>query len=161
MARVGSIGPTTNNQEGDGYHVHRRSPTSSFVDLVVVGERIELGISNEGFIEKPTLEKKKGETNAVVIEPTFSKGKGVVSSYPTARQPTTCAIRSFSLVDVDLDPHDLQSCHPNKNLRRIAPFKPLGPLLELEAQGQGPSGWRSAQTPRLGAEYARQPSPSP
>ncbi|RDX92273.1 hypothetical protein CR513_25620, partial [Mucuna pruriens] len=44
--------------------------TSSFTDLVVVGERIELGIrhgkltqtnSNEGFIKKPMMEKGKAK----------------------------------------------------------------------------------------------------
>ncbi|RDX73717.1 hypothetical protein CR513_46641, partial [Mucuna pruriens] len=51
---------------------------SSFADLVVVGERIELSIRNRkfaqssnnvGFAKKPTPEKKKGETNAVLVEP--------------------------------------------------------------------------------------------
>ncbi|RDY06701.1 hypothetical protein CR513_09270, partial [Mucuna pruriens] len=64
--------------------------TSSFTDLVVVGERIDLGIrckkpaqtnSNEGFIKKSTLEKKKGKTNIIMIKPIYSQGKGVVSSY--------------------------------------------------------------------------------
>ncbi|RDX81525.1 hypothetical protein CR513_37774, partial [Mucuna pruriens] len=32
-------------------------------------------------------------------------------------------------------------------------------VLELEAQGQGPSGRRSTRTPRPRVEYARQPSP--
>ncbi|RDX78076.1 hypothetical protein CR513_41705, partial [Mucuna pruriens] len=43
----------------------------NFVDLVVVGERIELGIQHGkfayiGFAKKPTPEKKKGKTNVVL-----------------------------------------------------------------------------------------------
>ncbi|RDX73560.1 hypothetical protein CR513_46812, partial [Mucuna pruriens] len=53
---------------------------STFADLVVVGERIKLGIlrgkfaqvsNNTGFTKKPALEKKKGETNVVVVESVF------------------------------------------------------------------------------------------
>ncbi|RDX89627.1 hypothetical protein CR513_28625, partial [Mucuna pruriens] len=65
---------------------------SNFADLVVVGERIEVGIRREkftqtnsvaGFTKKTTSEKKKGETNAVVIEPTFPQTKINTSPYPT------------------------------------------------------------------------------
>ncbi|RDY11347.1 hypothetical protein CR513_04004, partial [Mucuna pruriens] len=58
--------------------------TSSFVDLVVVGEWIELGIrrGNIGLAKKPTSKKKKGETYAVLVEPIFQQGKGN-SPYPT------------------------------------------------------------------------------
>ncbi|RDY09148.1 hypothetical protein CR513_06519, partial [Mucuna pruriens] len=51
---------------------------SSFVDLVVVGERIELGIkwgkftqssSSVGFAKKPNQEKKKGEANVIFPNP--------------------------------------------------------------------------------------------
>ncbi|RDY05864.1 hypothetical protein CR513_10235, partial [Mucuna pruriens] len=59
---------------------------SNFVDLVVMGERIELSIkhgkfaqtsNNMGLAKKPTLEKKKGKTNVVL-------GKGNTLSYPVA-----------------------------------------------------------------------------
>ncbi|RDY05658.1 hypothetical protein CR513_10479, partial [Mucuna pruriens] len=65
---------------------------STFVDLVMVGERIELGIlrgmfaqvsNNMGFTKKPALEKKKGETNVVVVELVFPLTKTNTSSYPT------------------------------------------------------------------------------
>ncbi|RDY08601.1 hypothetical protein CR513_07146, partial [Mucuna pruriens] len=65
--------------------------TSNFIDLVVVGERIELGIrhgkfiqtsSNVGFAKKPTFEK-KGETNAMLVELVFPQGKTNAPSYPT------------------------------------------------------------------------------
>ncbi|RDX90789.1 hypothetical protein CR513_27294, partial [Mucuna pruriens] len=53
---------------------------SNFTNLVVVGERIELGIqrgkfaqtnSGPSFAKKPTSEKKKGETNTMLVEPIF------------------------------------------------------------------------------------------
>ncbi|RDX65115.1 hypothetical protein CR513_56250, partial [Mucuna pruriens] len=59
--------------------------TSNFVDLVLVGERIKLGIrhgkfaqasNNVGFANKPASKKKKGEANTVVVEPIFPQGKG-------------------------------------------------------------------------------------
>ncbi|RDX71856.1 hypothetical protein CR513_48736, partial [Mucuna pruriens] len=65
---------------------------SSFANQVVVGERIELGIrrgkfsqssNSVGFAKKLTLEKKKGETNAVLVESVFSKGRGNPISYST------------------------------------------------------------------------------
>ncbi|RDX93108.1 hypothetical protein CR513_24679, partial [Mucuna pruriens] len=65
---------------------------SNFADLVVVGERIKVGIrrgkfaqtnSTVGFAKKTTSEKKKGETNAVLIEPTFPQTKINMSSYLT------------------------------------------------------------------------------
>ncbi|RDY10083.1 hypothetical protein CR513_05454, partial [Mucuna pruriens] len=64
---------------------------SNFADLVVVGERIELGIrhgklaqanSNGGLAKKLPPEKKKGEANAVLIEPVFPYGKETVPLYP-------------------------------------------------------------------------------
>ncbi|RDX82942.1 hypothetical protein CR513_36186, partial [Mucuna pruriens] len=86
MARAGGASLTTNNRKGDG------NVTSNFTDLVVVGERIKLGIrrgkfaqasSNVGFTKKPASEKKKGEANAVLVEPIFPQGKGNTPSYPT------------------------------------------------------------------------------
>ncbi|RDX85174.1 hypothetical protein CR513_33670, partial [Mucuna pruriens] len=65
---------------------------SNFVDHMMVGERIELGIrwgkfsqtnSRAGFIKKPIFEKKKGEINAVLVEPIFPQGKANILSYPT------------------------------------------------------------------------------
>ncbi|RDX86134.1 hypothetical protein CR513_32569, partial [Mucuna pruriens] len=65
---------------------------SNFADLVVVGERIEVGIqrgkfaltnSTTGFAKKTMSEKKKGKTNVVLIEPTFPRTKINTSSYPT------------------------------------------------------------------------------
>ncbi|RDX85506.1 hypothetical protein CR513_33293, partial [Mucuna pruriens] len=53
---------------------------SNFADLMVVGERIELGIrrgkltqasNNAAFAKMPVSEKKEGETNAVLVEPVF------------------------------------------------------------------------------------------
>ncbi|RDX75804.1 hypothetical protein CR513_44287, partial [Mucuna pruriens] len=50
---------------------------SNFIDLIVVGKRIELGIrrgkftqtgSNVGFTKKPVSEKQKGETNVVMLK---------------------------------------------------------------------------------------------
>ncbi|RDX74647.1 hypothetical protein CR513_45577, partial [Mucuna pruriens] len=67
--------------------------TSNFTDLVVVGKRIELGIRREkfthtsknmGLAKKPTLEKKKGKTNAMLVEPVFPLGKGNTLSYPVS-----------------------------------------------------------------------------
>ncbi|RDX97020.1 hypothetical protein CR513_20266, partial [Mucuna pruriens] len=46
---------------------------SNFTDLVVVKERIELGI--RCFSKKPASEKKKGKANAVLVEPIFPQGK--------------------------------------------------------------------------------------
>ncbi|RDX60684.1 hypothetical protein CR513_61155, partial [Mucuna pruriens] len=69
-----------------------RNVASNFMELVVVGERIELGIrrgkfaqasNNAGFAKKPTSEKKKGEANDVLVEPVFPHGKGNAPSYPT------------------------------------------------------------------------------
>ncbi|RDY12081.1 hypothetical protein CR513_03166, partial [Mucuna pruriens] len=66
--------------------------TSNFIDLVVVSKRIELGIrhgkltqanNDVGSAKKLALEKRKGEANAVLIEPIFSQGKGTTPSYPT------------------------------------------------------------------------------
>ncbi|RDX96100.1 hypothetical protein CR513_21280, partial [Mucuna pruriens] len=63
---------------------------SNFADLVAVGERIELGIrrgkfaqtsNNAGFAKKPTLEKKKGETTAVLVELVFHQTKANIPSY--------------------------------------------------------------------------------
>ncbi|RDY00940.1 hypothetical protein CR513_15787, partial [Mucuna pruriens] len=57
---------------------------SNFADLVVVGERIEVGIqrgkfaqtnSCTSFAKKPTPEKKKGETNVVLIKSIFPQTK--------------------------------------------------------------------------------------
>ncbi|RDY00547.1 hypothetical protein CR513_16266, partial [Mucuna pruriens] len=65
---------------------------SNFADLVVVGERIEVGIrrgkftqtnSAVGFTKKTMSEEKKGETNTVLIQPTFPQTKINASSYPT------------------------------------------------------------------------------
>ncbi|RDX61860.1 hypothetical protein CR513_59869, partial [Mucuna pruriens] len=59
---------------------------SNFVYLVVVGERVELAIrcgNNVGFAKNHALEKKKGEANAVLVEPVFPQGKGNAPSYPT------------------------------------------------------------------------------
>ncbi|RDX90423.1 hypothetical protein CR513_27707, partial [Mucuna pruriens] len=65
---------------------------SNFADLMVVGERIELGIrcgkfaqasSNAGFAKKPASKKKKGETNVVLVEPIFPQGKMNAPSYLT------------------------------------------------------------------------------
>ncbi|RDX72858.1 hypothetical protein CR513_47602, partial [Mucuna pruriens] len=65
---------------------------SNFADLVVVGERIEVGIRQgkfnqtnniTGFAKKTTSEKKKDETNVVLIEPTFPRTMINTSSYPT------------------------------------------------------------------------------
>ncbi|RDX73480.1 hypothetical protein CR513_46914, partial [Mucuna pruriens] len=67
------------------------SVASNFANLVVVGERIELGIKREklaqannnvGFAKKLPPEKKKGEANAVLIGPIFPQGKGAIPSYP-------------------------------------------------------------------------------
>ncbi|RDY00496.1 hypothetical protein CR513_16326, partial [Mucuna pruriens] len=61
---------------------------SNFANLVVVGERIELGIrrgkfaqtsNNTSFAKKPTSERKKGWINAVLVEP----AKVSTSSYST------------------------------------------------------------------------------
>ncbi|RDX70795.1 hypothetical protein CR513_49920, partial [Mucuna pruriens] len=52
---------------------------SNFVDLVVVGERID----NASFAKKPVSEKKKGETNIVLVNPVFPQGKANAPSYPT------------------------------------------------------------------------------
>ncbi|RDX58017.1 hypothetical protein CR513_62701, partial [Mucuna pruriens] len=65
---------------------------SNFADLVVVGKRIEVSIRRGkfaqtnrvvGFAKKTTSEKKKGETNVVLIKPTFPQTKINTSSYPT------------------------------------------------------------------------------
>ncbi|RDX63963.1 hypothetical protein CR513_57543, partial [Mucuna pruriens] len=61
---------------------------SNFADLVVVDERIELGIRRGKFAQtnssaniamKPVPEKKKGEANAVLVEPVFRQTKANVS----------------------------------------------------------------------------------
>ncbi|RDX80352.1 hypothetical protein CR513_39114, partial [Mucuna pruriens] len=61
-----------------------------FANLVVVGERIELGIKcgkftqesgNMGFAKKLTAEKKKGEANTMLVELVFPQGKGAAPSY--------------------------------------------------------------------------------
>ncbi|RDX74238.1 hypothetical protein CR513_46037, partial [Mucuna pruriens] len=67
------------------------SVASNFVDLVMVGERIESRIkrgkfspasSGIGFAKKPSQEKKRGEANAILLESTapYDQGKP-----PTAR----------------------------------------------------------------------------
>ncbi|RDY01257.1 hypothetical protein CR513_15433, partial [Mucuna pruriens] len=50
---------------------------SNFADLVVVGERIEFAQTNKvtSFAKKTTSEKKKGETNTVLIEPIFPRSR--------------------------------------------------------------------------------------
>ncbi|RDX74563.1 hypothetical protein CR513_45677, partial [Mucuna pruriens] len=48
---------------------------SNFADVVVVG-----------FVKKPTLEKKKGETNAILVELVFHQKKVDAPSYPTRIQ---------------------------------------------------------------------------
>ncbi|RDX77535.1 hypothetical protein CR513_42318, partial [Mucuna pruriens] len=69
-----------------------RNVASSFADLVAVGERIEVGIrqgkfaptnSSAAFAKKTASRKKKGESNAVLIETTFPRVKINTSSYPT------------------------------------------------------------------------------
>ncbi|RDX67111.1 hypothetical protein CR513_54042, partial [Mucuna pruriens] len=93
VARASRISPTTNNRKGDGHHYDKvvGNVASSFTDLVVVGERIEVSIrhgkftqsSSIGFAKKPITEKKKGETNVVSVELVFQQGKGNSPSYPT------------------------------------------------------------------------------
>ncbi|RDY02308.1 hypothetical protein CR513_14248, partial [Mucuna pruriens] len=60
-----------------------------------------------GFAKKTTSKKKKGETNAVLIEPTFPRTKINISSYPTqtgswlaVTQPTPYIPPSQLRVDV-------------------------------------------------------------
>ncbi|RDX62723.1 hypothetical protein CR513_58913, partial [Mucuna pruriens] len=62
---------------------------STFADLVVVGERIELGIlqgkfsqvsNNMGFTKKLASEKKKGETNVVVVKPVGARAVATPSA---------------------------------------------------------------------------------
>ncbi|RDY07339.1 hypothetical protein CR513_08569, partial [Mucuna pruriens] len=62
---------------------------SNFADLVVVGERIEFTQTNSdtSFAKKSTSEKKKGETNDVLIELIFPQTKTNPSSYPTQGGP--------------------------------------------------------------------------
>ncbi|RDX93004.1 hypothetical protein CR513_24783, partial [Mucuna pruriens] len=64
---------------------------SNFADLVVLGERIELGIrrgkfaqanNSTGFAKKPIFEKKKGETNVVLVKPIFLQEKKLVEIIP-------------------------------------------------------------------------------
>ncbi|RDY01720.1 hypothetical protein CR513_14912, partial [Mucuna pruriens] len=58
---------------------------SNFADLVVVSERIELGIKRGKFVQssntiqfakKPNQDKKKGEANAILLESVLSYGRG-------------------------------------------------------------------------------------
>ncbi|RDY05744.1 hypothetical protein CR513_10382, partial [Mucuna pruriens] len=74
------------------YNMILRNVASNFADLMVVGERIELGIqqgkfaqtsNSTSFTKKPTLEKKKREANVVLIEPIFPQTKANTSSYST------------------------------------------------------------------------------
>ncbi|RDX64287.1 hypothetical protein CR513_57173, partial [Mucuna pruriens] len=60
------------------------------VDLVTVDERIKSGIErrrfaqtsdSEGLAKNPTVEKKKGKANAVMVELVFPQGKGAAPSY--------------------------------------------------------------------------------
>ncbi|RDX95815.1 hypothetical protein CR513_21598, partial [Mucuna pruriens] len=69
-----------------------RNVAFNFADLVVVGERIELGTrhgkftqtsSNASFTKKVASKKKKGETNVMMVEPVFPQEKANAPSYPT------------------------------------------------------------------------------
>ncbi|RDY00704.1 hypothetical protein CR513_16084, partial [Mucuna pruriens] len=96
---------------------------SNFADLVVVGERIEVGIprgkftqtnSGTSFSKKLTPEKKKGETNVVLIEPIFPQIKANTSSYPTQAGPrgyyqhqVSTTSREKPTLGIDPNPHDL------------------------------------------------------
>ncbi|RDX88621.1 hypothetical protein CR513_29767, partial [Mucuna pruriens] len=88
---------------------------SNFTNIVVVGERIELGIrrgkfaqtsSNMGLAKKPMLEKKKGETNAVLMEPIFPQGKGSTLSYPTATYASLPPMSSSYQLKVSTTRHE-------------------------------------------------------
>ncbi|RDX78664.1 hypothetical protein CR513_41028, partial [Mucuna pruriens] len=80
------------------------SVTSNFVDLVVVGERIELGIrrgklaqasSSVGFAKKLLSEKKKGKGNAILIELFFPQGKKARSTVAHASSPPTLYVPPY------------------------------------------------------------------
>ncbi|RDX79089.1 hypothetical protein CR513_40529, partial [Mucuna pruriens] len=123
------------------------SVASNFTDLVMVGERIELGIrrwkltqanSNVGFAKKLLPEKKKGEANVVLIELVFSQGKGTTPSYPvqfhvgagsTVAHSPPIFIEAGRLVDSPISHLNCESRAPNGKLGTYIP-NPGGRLRE-------------------------------
>ncbi|RDY06220.1 hypothetical protein CR513_09823, partial [Mucuna pruriens] len=99
---------------------------SNFTDLVVVCDKIELGIrggkfaqtsNNAGFVKKPVLEKKKGETNVVLVKPVFHQKKANAPSQRQRHQYHT-------------SPRVSREPMPGQPLKlvEIVPLKPLEPL---------------------------------
>ncbi|RDX63194.1 hypothetical protein CR513_58401, partial [Mucuna pruriens] len=67
------------------YEIVVGSVSSSFADLVMIGERVEVGLkrgkftlntSHVGFAKRATQERKKGEVNAVITDMTLGYGRG-------------------------------------------------------------------------------------
>ncbi|RDX82629.1 hypothetical protein CR513_36563, partial [Mucuna pruriens] len=126
---------------------------SNFADLVVVGKFTQTN-STASFAKKTTLEKKKGETNAVLIEPTFPQTKINTSSYPTQTGSQLAVTRQYRTSHqanreqtrglppmpsqhskpqegADTNPHDLYQAFPlllEQKLIEVVPLKPLEPL---------------------------------
>ncbi|RDX74822.1 hypothetical protein CR513_45381, partial [Mucuna pruriens] len=114
---------------------------SNFANLVVVGKRIELGIqqgkfaqtsNNACFVRKPTLEKKKGETNVVLVELVFYQTKTNAPSYPTriqvgSRSTTTPLVSYISPCPSLADAGAATTARPmQQNMRR--PPRALAPI---------------------------------
>ncbi|RDY12611.1 hypothetical protein CR513_02559, partial [Mucuna pruriens] len=128
------------------------SVVTNFADLVTIGERIESGIrrgkfaqtsSNTGFTKEMTgFEKKRGETNAILVHPSgqskiiLSKSEAMTSVYPasmpkrenssnTTNNRSDGRNRVFTPIHMTytaLFPKLLQ-----KNLIAVLPLKPLEP----------------------------------
>ncbi|RDX62884.1 hypothetical protein CR513_58742, partial [Mucuna pruriens] len=81
------------------------SVASSFIDLVMVSERIESGIKQGNFAQssssivfakKPSQEKKKGEANVVLLKLVLPYGQETRVAY-SPHKPTTTSTRSYLL----------------------------------------------------------------
>ncbi|RDX60129.1 hypothetical protein CR513_61757, partial [Mucuna pruriens] len=96
-------------------------------DLVTVGERIEFSqtsVTNTGFTKRAGYEKKKGEANAVLIDP--ANQNKVILSKPRASTP----IDAVKLVKEETTPsttNNRPSGRNRKNIIVVLPLKPLEP----------------------------------
>ncbi|RDY11523.1 hypothetical protein CR513_03792, partial [Mucuna pruriens] len=120
---------------------------SSFIDFVVFGERIELGIkrgkfaqsgSNIGFTKKPNQEKKKGEANVVLLEsclppyqPPYQPktNNRVVASSNNTRSTQKNFRRSISriLASILMSYTELLPLLLQQNLFTTVPMRPVQP----------------------------------
>ncbi|RDX92547.1 hypothetical protein CR513_25306, partial [Mucuna pruriens] len=102
------------------------SVTSNFTDLVVVGERIELGIKRGKLAQansnKLPPKKRKGKTNEVIIEPILPQGKRTTPSYlvefhvgtgSSRHSKVSKARRKKTAQNAKFDPLDLHGTAPS------------------------------------------------